>query len=86
MGQTMSKLTEKALATVIVIREMGGEVPTYMFQGHDCMDAIVSGLIKEVNECYLLTEAGTKLLNDLDEDREIDYEYELSTETKKVLQ
>lgn len=83
----MNKLTEKALAAIIVVYEIGDGVPAYMFGEHDIIDAIAGGFLKQDNDSLYLTKNGLVVLAELAEYKEVrSFETELSTETKKVIQ
>lgn len=81
-----NKLTEKALATIIVIAEMGDGIPTYLFGQHDFIDAMAAGFVENRDESLYLTPAGKKLLDEIATTGEVTIETELSTDVKKVLQ
>ena len=83
----MNIVTEKALSTMVVVYQMGQGVPTYLFQGHDIIDAIANGFVEEQNQALYLTEHGQTAVRELIELGEIQsYPTELSKNLKSGME
>lgn len=80
----MNIVTEKALSTMIIVYEMGQGVPSYLFRGHDIIDAIANGFVEEQNQALYLTDHGQTVVKELIELGEIQsYPIELSKNINK---
>ena len=79
-------LTEKALSVILVIYQMGQGVPTYLFQGHDIIDAIGAGFVEDLNDSLHLTDNGQTVMKELFEFKEIrSFKTETSEMVRKLI-